>query len=90
MIELDKEEREILEAFEKGELKPSLNRDAEMKRLREIAAATLKKDARINIRISSADLHALQSKAMRAGIPYQTFISSILHKYADGQLIEKS
>ena len=89
MDKLSREEREILEAFEKGELKRVENQKNQVEKLRAAAAATLRKDARINIRLSSRDLRALQSLALREGIPYQTLVSSILHKYAEGRLVEK-
>ena len=89
MDKLSREEREILEAFEKGELKRVENQKNQVEKLRAAAAATLRKDARINIRLSSRDLRALQSLALREGIPYQTLVSSVLHKYAEGRLVEK-
>jgi len=55
-----------------------------------IANASFKKDARINIRLSSRDLRSLQARALKEGIPYQTLVSSVLHKFVDGQLIEKN
>jgi len=90
MNRLDTEEKEVLEAFEAGKLKRSHQRKKELTRHRSIAEATFKKDARINIRLPSKDLRALQAKALREGVPYQTLVASILHKYADGQLVEKS
>jgi predicted DNA binding CopG/RHH family protein len=90
MSKLDPEEREILEAFEAGELKHVANADNEIASHRQVAEATLKKDARINICLSSRDLRALQVRAMQEGIPYQTLVSSVLHKYVDGQLVEKA
>ena len=63
--------------------------EAEVERYREYARATFKKDMRVNIRISKKDLVALQSRALEEGIPYQTLIGSILHKYADGRLVER-
>jgi len=90
MSKLDREEREILEAFEKGELKKSRQVAEQIKQHRIIAEATFKKDTRINIRLSSRDLRAIQSRALREGIPYQTLVSSVLHKYVDGQLVEKN
>ncbi len=90
MPKLDKEEREILEAFERGELKSIPNKTAELKRHREYAAATFKKDSWINIRLARRDLDALQKRALSEGIPYQTLIASVLHKFADGRLIEKT
>ncbi len=90
MSRLDSEEREILEAFEKGELKRAKDIEQELERHREAATATFRKDARINIRLSSRDLRSLQALALREGMPYQTLISSILHKYVDGQLVDKA
>ena len=88
MNQLDFEEAEILEAFESGKLKRVENRTKELERHREIAAATFKKDSRINIRISSKDLRALQKRALEEGIPYQTFVASVLHKFVEGRLVE--
>ncbi|MCU7934487.1 MAG: antitoxin [Candidatus Thiodiazotropha sp. (ex Dulcina madagascariensis)] len=90
MSKLNSEEQEILQAFEAGVLNRTKNIRAEIKKHKEIAEATFKKDARINIRLSSRDLRALQVRALKEGIPYQTLVSSVLHKFADGQLVEKS
>ena len=90
MSKLDSEEKEILEAFEKGELKRAKNAAQEIEQHKVVAEATFKKDARINIRISSRDLRSLQARALKEGIPYQTLVSSILHKFVDGQLVDKS
>jgi len=90
MSRLTKEERDILEAFERGEINTVHDKSAELARHREYAAAAFKKDKRINIRISSKDLSALQKRALMEGIPYQTLIASVLHKYADGRLVESS
>jgi predicted DNA binding CopG/RHH family protein len=90
MSKLDREEREILEAFEKGQLKRSKNVAEQINQHKTIAEATFKKDARINIRLSSRDLRAIQSRALKEGIPYQTLVSSVLHKYVDGRLVEKN
>ena len=86
---LDHEEQGILDAFEKGELKPVRNQTALISRLRTAARNTIKKDKRVNIRISTKDLTELQVLAMRDGIPYQTLMSSVLHKHANGRLKEK-
>lgn len=86
---LDSEEQEILDAFESGEMQPIADAEEEIKRHREYAAATFKKDKRINIRLASRDLSAIQKLALSEGIPYQTFIASILHKFADGRYSEK-
>lgn len=83
-VQLDNYENEILEAYEQGKLRPSPS-DTDFKA---VARNTMKKDRKINIRISENDLSALQRKAAREGIPYQTLIGSILHKYASGLLKE--
>jgi len=90
MSKLTSEEKQILDAFESGRLKKSVNQVQEIRKHRAAAEATFRKDARINIRLSSRDLRSLQARALREGIPYQTLVSSVLHKYVDGQLIEKS
>ena len=90
MRKLDSDEKEILDAFDSGKLKRVKNREKELKRHKEIAAATFKKDSRINIRISSKDLRALQKRALAEGVPYQTLIASVLHKFVDGHLVEPS
>jgi len=90
MSKLNTEEKQILEGYEKGQLKQVKNISREIKKHREVAEATFKKDARINIRLSSRDLRSLQAKALREGVPYQTLVTSVLHKYVAGQLIDKS
>lgn len=90
MSKLSSEEREILEAFEKGKLKRSKTSASTQKRHQEYAEAMFRKDARINIRLSSKDLRGLQKRALAEGIPYQTLIASILHKYVEGRLSERN
>lgn len=90
MSKLKSEEKEILEAFDSGRLNRVKNADTEMETHRVVAEATFKKDARINIRLSSRDLRALQARALKEGIPYQTLVSSVLHKFVDGQLVDKA
>jgi predicted DNA binding CopG/RHH family protein len=89
MNKLDPEEKNILEAFESGKLKPVKNRARELARHRKAAEATFTKDSRINIRISSKDLRALQKRALEEGMPYQTLVSSVLHKYVEGRIVEQ-
>jgi predicted DNA binding CopG/RHH family protein len=89
MSRLDQEERELLEAFEVGKLKRVSNAADMQKRHQEYAEAMFKKDARINIRLSSKDLRSLQKKALAEGIPYQTLVASIIHKYVEGRLREE-
>lgn len=83
-IILDDYENEILEAYESGMLMPSHSKTD----FKIIAKNTMKKNRKINIRISENDLSALQRRAAREGIPYQTLIGSILHKYASGYIKE--
>lgn len=89
MSRLDQDERELLEAFEAGKLKQAPDATDMQKRHREYAEAMFRKDARINIRLSSRDLRSLQKKALAEGIPYQTLVASILHKYVEGRLREE-
>jgi len=86
MSKLNQEEREVLEAFESGTLKKSKGAAATQKQHKEYAEAMFKKDARINIRLPSKDLRGLQKKALAEGIPYQTLVASVLHKYVEGRL----
>ena len=88
-LKLDEEEKEILESFERDEWEPVPDLEKEVKRHQVYAHNTLKKDKRINIRISSKDLEELQLFAVEDGIPYQTLISSILHRFLSGRLVEK-
>lgn len=88
MSKLDAYEREVLEAYESGKLKPIATK-AELQRMRAAARATAIKDKRVNIRLSSADLLDIQAKALAEGMPYQTLIASVLHKYASGVLADK-
>jgi len=83
---IDDEEREIIEDYERGEYAIS-PKSASLKKMIEKAAANYsKKDARINIRISDADLNGLKIKAAEEGMPYQTLIASVLHKFVSGRL----
>ncbi len=85
---LTKDEKEILDSFEKGEWVPTKNLSKWKAELMKYARNTLKKDKRLNIRISERDLNELQRKALIEGLPYQTYISSIIHKFLSGKLIE--
>ena len=89
MNKLDKEEKELLASFERNEWVPVTGKDVEAERYQAYAKATFKKDKRVNIRISRKDLEAIQIRALEEGIPYQTLMASILHKYVSGRLAEK-
>lgn len=86
-LNLDKEEQGILNAFDNDEFISVLTseRAAEVKAYAENA---FKKDKRINIRISSRDLTAIQRRASEEGVPYQSLVSSVLHKYVSGSLFD--
>ena len=84
---LDQEEQELLSSVENGEWVSVDNLQEEIQRHQNIAKNTLKKDKRINIRLSSFDLDALKTSAVEMGMPYQTLISSILHQYISGRLV---
>jgi predicted DNA binding CopG/RHH family protein len=88
MTKPDPHEIEIIEAYEAGELK-SVASKAELARLKAAARATAIKDRRVNIRLSAGDLQDIQVKALAEGLPYQTLIASILHKYVTGRLEER-
>jgi predicted DNA binding CopG/RHH family protein len=85
-VKLDPSEKETLESVEKGEWRSVRGLNAERKRYSGYAAATFRKDKRVNIRISGKDLDALQKKALEEGLPYQTLISSLIHKFVSGRL----
>lgn len=89
MKKLDRDEEQLLASLEGGEWTRRGAAAKDMKRLRSVARATVRKDKRVNIRITARDLAHLQKAAMEEGLPYQTFISSILHKYIAGRLIER-
>ena len=89
MPKIDAYEHEILSAFEKGQLK-SVATKAELAKLKAAARATAIKDRRVNIRLSSGDLSDIQARALEEGVPYQTLIASVLHKYVTGRLAEPS
>ena len=86
---LDEEERDIAESPETEEWIPGKNPQNEKMKIRKFSRSTLQKDKRINIRMSSKDLDQVQGLAAQEGIPYQTLVSSIIHKYVSGYLIER-
>lgn len=89
-IKLDKEEKDLLESYERGEWRSVKNLKGEIQKHKGYARQTLKKDKRVNIRISSMVLEELQTRAVEDGMPYQTLISSILHRFVTGRLTEKT
>ena len=89
MKELDRYEREVLGAYESGELKPVVTTEASLRRYREYARATLTKNRRVNIRVSTQDISDIQAGAVEKGLPYQNLMASVLHKFATGRLVEE-
>ena len=89
-MKLNKEEKDLLDAFERGETKSVPHAKREIARYREYAKSTLQKNKRVNIRISERDLILIQRKAVEEGLPYQTLMSSVLHKFVAGHLFRKS
>jgi predicted DNA binding CopG/RHH family protein len=87
MNELDNEEKELLTSFEAGEWQ-SVGDPNRLLELQSYAKAAIAKDKRITLRLSSADLEGIQTRAIEEGIPYQTLISSVIHKYVTGRLVE--
>ena len=88
-MKFSQEEKELLESVERGEWKRIRNFKKEADRYRHYARSALRKDKRVNIRITERDLVRLQKKAIEEGLPYQTLISSVLHKYVSGRFVEK-
>lgn len=88
MKEIDEYEQEILNAFEKGDLISANPSKQEKEKYKSSAHATFLKDRRVNIRLSSPDLMDIQARALEDGVPYQTLIASVLHKYVSGKLFE--
>ena len=90
MKNLTKEEKEILKSYERREWKPVKNMKAENKRYQKIARSTLQKNSRVNIRLPAIDLEGMRRRAFEEGIPYQTLIASVIHKYVIGKLIDRA
>jgi predicted DNA binding CopG/RHH family protein len=86
---LDSEEMELLESLESGEWNSVSNLEDEIQVHQNIAKNTLKKDKRVNLRMSSKDLEAIKTYAVEEGLPYQTLMSSVLHKFVTGRLIDR-
>ena len=88
-IKLNKEEKEILDSYENDEW-VSVSTELDIAKYKAASKSTFKKDKRVNIRISKSDLDLLQEKALIEGLPYQTLMSSVLHKYVTGRLKDKN
>jgi len=86
----DNEEQTIITSYENGEWISDPNLEQRKKMLQESARYTMQKNKRVNIRISERDMIEIKKRAFEEGLPYQTLISSILHKYISGKLVTKS
>jgi predicted DNA binding CopG/RHH family protein len=88
-MNFDKEEKEILDAYEKGYIKVKNPSKEELKEVKKVAEDTFRKNKRITIRLYDHDYKGIQKKAMEKGMPYQTLISSMIHQYIEGDITEK-
>jgi predicted DNA binding CopG/RHH family protein len=88
-VKIDREEKEILEAYESGELKLSKPSRDEIAAIKAAASNTFRKEKRITIRLYDHDFKGIQKKALQMGIPYQTLISGVIHRYIEGDLVSK-
>ena len=89
MSALDRYEKSVLSAFEAGKLGSVVTNEMSLRRYREYARATLTKNKRVNVRLSTQDLSDIQARAVEEGVPYQTLISSVLHKFLTGRFVER-
>ena len=87
-VKLDQDESELLESVERGEWNTVIDLEEEAALAKKAAANSIRKDERITLRLSSGDLERLKQKAAYKGLPYQTFIASVLHEYAAGHFKE--
>lgn len=84
------EEREILEGFERGDLRRMAGVEDEMESARHAARATFRKMRRISLWVTERDFDLARVRAREEGVPYQTLLSSVIHKYLSAHLIERS
>ena len=89
-MKYDKEEKDILDAYESGTMKLSSPSKKEIEAIKAIAKNTFKKDKRITIRLYDHDFKGIQKKALEMGVPYQTLISGLIHRYIEGELVSKN
>jgi len=89
-MKYDKEEIEILEAFDSGSMNLTAPSVDEIDTIKAAAMSTFRKDKRVTLRLYEHDFHGIQKKAMEMGIPYQTLISGIIHRYVEGDLVSRT
>ena len=83
------EERDILDRFQRDELRSAPGAEQEIEAARQAARNTFNKTKRVNLRVTERDFNLAHSRAREEGIPYQTLLSSVIHKYLSGRLTEK-
>ena len=86
---MDAEEQDILDRFERDELRPAPGAEGEIEAARQAARNTFNKTKRVNLRVTERDFNLAHSRAREEGISYQTLLSSVIHKYLSGRLVEK-
>ena len=86
---LNAEERDILDRFERGGLRRAAGVERELEAARRAARSTFNKTRRVNLRVTERDFELAHARARKEGIPYQTLLSSVIHKYLSGRLAEK-
>ena len=86
---MDAEERDILDRFQRDELRPAANTEREAEAARQAARNTFNKSKRVNLRVSERDFNLAHSRAREEGMSYQTLLTSVIHKYLSGRLVEK-
>ena len=89
-MKYNKEEKDILDAYESGRMNLSTPSKEEIENIKAMAKSTFKKDKRVTIRLYDHDYKGIQKKAMEIGVPYQTLISGIIHRYIEGDLVSKN
>ncbi|MCD4750378.1 MAG: hypothetical protein K8R59_13485 [Thermoanaerobaculales bacterium] len=89
-MKYDQEEKELLDAYESGQMDPIKPSEKELAAIKAAAETTFKKDKRITIRLYDHDLKGIQRKALQLGVPYQTLISSLIHRYVEGDLVSRN
>ena len=88
-MKYNKEEKELLDLYESGEIALSRPSKKELAAIKAAADDTFKKDKRITIRLYDHDFKGIQKKALQLGVPYQTLISALIHRYVEGDLVSK-
>ena len=89
-MKLNQEEKELLDAYESGQMVPTKPSDKELLAIKAAADTTFRKDKRITIRLYDHDLKGIQKKALELGVPYQTLISALIHRYVEGDLVSRN